>query len=108
MLATIFFGLPETLYLRSSQTFPQVEVPTSDRAFNARTYRSRLALWSNHPELNIKANQFVLPAFKVAEKPLFLMMKLSLSRWLDTRVYSSRACTMQRSMGSPASYQQSQ
>lgn len=67
MLVTIFFGLPETLYVRSRTNFRTADKPLDDVRLSKKTYMSRLALWSNHPELHLKANQFVLPAFKVLQ-----------------------------------------
>ena len=65
MLVTIFFGLPETLYVRSRTNLRISDKPLDDVHLAKKTYMKRLALWSNHPELHLKANQFVLPAFKV-------------------------------------------
>ena len=65
MLVTIFFGLPETLYIRSRTNLQIADTPLDHAHLTKKTYVSRLALWSNHPELHLKANQFVLPAFKV-------------------------------------------
>lgn len=72
MLVTIFFGLPETLYLRSRTNLRTADKPLDDVHLNKKTYINRLALWSNHPELHLKANQFVLPAFKMARYPSVL------------------------------------
>jgi hypothetical protein len=66
MLVTIFFGLPETLYVRSRTNLRTADKPLDDVHLSKKTYINRLALWSNHPELHLKANQFVLPAFKVS------------------------------------------
>lgn len=65
MLVTIFFGLPETLYTRSQTNLRTADRPLGDAFLTKKTYMSRLALWSDHPELHLRANQFVLPAFKV-------------------------------------------
>jgi hypothetical protein len=42
----------------------------------AKTYVSRLRLWTSHPELHLKAKQFVLPAFKMAKYPSVLFPAL--------------------------------
>ena len=68
MLLIIFFCLPETLYVRRQRTKNATEghrTPKLDRG----DYLSRLRLWSNHPELNLKPSYFVLPSIKMAKYP---------------------------------------
>jgi len=62
----IFFGLPETLYIRSEY---ERRSPEERVRLSTKTYANRLRLWSNHPELKLRAHQFVLPAFKMARYP---------------------------------------
>jgi hypothetical protein len=62
MLVLIFFCLPETLFVRKGKTLRTTRTTTP---LSTETYVKRLALWSHHPELELKPNQFVLPAIKV-------------------------------------------
>lgn len=66
MLVVIIFFLPETLYIRSRTNLRTADKPLDAAPLTKKTYMSRLALWSNHPELHLRANQFVLPALKVS------------------------------------------
>ena len=103
MLLIIFFCLPETLFLRSQRNLRTADEPLYDARLTKKTYANRLALWSNHPELHLKANQFVIPAFKVScsfEKSR--SMKLMYVRWRGIQVYYSPVSTMQHSMDSQA------
>ena len=69
LLLVITFLLPETLYLRKSTLLRTSGAAPSPQKQTTKTYTNRLALWSNHPELKLKANQFVIPAFKMARYP---------------------------------------
>lgn len=69
ILLTTFFFMPETLYLRSGKHLRNTTEQTDEAKLDMKTYTKRLALWTHHPELHLKANQFVLPAFKMAKYP---------------------------------------
>lgn len=74
MLVIIFFGLPETLYIRRPETLQQARniKDNENLRLDTKTYINRLALWSHHPELHLRVNQFIIPAFKMARYPSVL------------------------------------
>ena len=98
MLVTIFFGLPETLYVRSRTNLRTADKPLDDVHLSKKTYINRLALWSNHPELHLKANQFVLPAFKVSLWHHIWENEPTRIRWRGTPAYSFHVYTTRHSM----------
>ena len=63
----IFFCMPETLYVRAGK--PRITENTKRGYISKKTYMDAMRLWSNHPELTIKASQFVLPSIKMARYP---------------------------------------
>jgi MFS family permease len=67
VLVLIFFCMPETLYVRHHQ--PRVTPDTRRGYISKATYLKGLRLWSHHPELKLRANQFVLPSIKMAKYP---------------------------------------
>ena len=67
MLVVTFFCLPETLYVRHDKSLLTADAPKP--VFTKQIYMSRLRLWSHHPELKLRLNQFVLPTFKMAKYP---------------------------------------
>lgn len=69
MLVVIFFGLPETLYIRDRQR--DLAYTTSNK-FGTATYISRLKLYSHNPELRLRLSQFVWPSLKMAKYPSVL------------------------------------
>jgi MFS family permease len=80
MFVTAFFFLPETLYIRNSDivhraqhdgrgtTIVSAEAPVQPK-LTWKTYLARLKLISHHPELKLRANQFVIPSLKMARYP---------------------------------------
>lgn len=73
MLVLIFFCMPETLYVRSEHGLRASEI---NETIGKRSYINGLRLWSNHPDLKLKPNQFILPAFKMARYPSVLFPAL--------------------------------
>jgi len=67
MLVVIFFGLPETLYIRT--TSASSDIPP---AFSSKTYLQRLKLVSHNPALRLRLSQFVWPSLKMAKYPSVL------------------------------------
>ena len=63
----IFFCMPETLYIRAGK--PRISSDTRRGYISKATYMKNMALWSNHPELKLRANQFVLPSLTMARYP---------------------------------------
>ncbi|MCJ1302020.1 hypothetical protein MMC08_004821 [Hypocenomyce scalaris] len=76
MLVVVVVALPETLYIRD----PAAMTGTARRREGGESgwagYRRRLRLWSSYPELKLRANQFVVPAFKMAKYPSVLFPAL--------------------------------
>jgi MFS family permease len=80
MFVTAFFLLPETLYIRKigvvhsgqhdgkGTTTVSPEAPTQAK-LTWKTYLAHLKLYSHHPELKLRANQFVIPSLKMAKYP---------------------------------------
>ena len=67
ILVTIFFCMPETLYVRHNK--PRINSNTRRGYITKAIYVKGLRLWSTHPELKLRANQFVLPSIKMARYP---------------------------------------
>jgi MFS family permease len=67
ILVTIFFCMPETLYVRHNK--PRINSNTRRGYITKAIYMKGLRLWSTHPELKLRANQFVLPSIKMARYP---------------------------------------
>ena len=80
MFVVAFFCLPETLYIRKGNTVHNgqhggmgtasiaAEAPTQPK-MTWKTYLARLKLYSHHPELKLRANQFVIPSLKMVRYP---------------------------------------
>ena len=67
MLVVIFFGLPETLYIRTIST--RRDIPP---VFGPATYLMRLKLVSHNPSMRLRLSQFVWPSLKMAKYPSVL------------------------------------
>jgi MFS family permease len=67
VLVIIFFCMPETLYVRHNK--PRIDSNTRRGHITKAVYMKGLRLWSIHPELKLRANQFVLPSIKMARYP---------------------------------------
>lgn len=65
MLVVIFFCLPETLYVRYPRNAPPPEKPR----LGAKAYLQALKLYTRHPDLKLKASNFVLPTIKMMRYP---------------------------------------
>ncbi|KAK3066227.1 hypothetical protein LTR53_017515 [Teratosphaeriaceae sp. CCFEE 6253] len=65
MFVVIFFCLPETLYVRSPSRTPSVERPR----LGLRPYLHQLMPWTTHPDLKLRATDFVLPNLKMLKYP---------------------------------------
>ncbi|KAK0267592.1 hypothetical protein LTR91_025115 [Friedmanniomyces endolithicus] len=65
MFVVIFFCLPETLYVRYPTTAPPVESPRLGMS----GYVRGLKLWTRHPDLKLRARDFVLPILKMLKYP---------------------------------------
>lgn len=82
MFITAFFCLPETLYIRRKPTISskahifKLSTSTPRPKFTRKVYFSRLRLWSSFPGLQLKPNQFVIPALKMARYPSVLFPAL--------------------------------
>ena len=67
MLIVIFFGLPETLYIRTISAGKDITP-----AFGPESYLKRLKLISHNPALRLRLSQFVWPSLKMARYPSVL------------------------------------
>jgi len=63
----IFFCMPETLYVRANK--PRLNPNTRRGYISKKTYMNAMRLWSSHPELKLRANQFILPSLKMVKYP---------------------------------------
>jgi multidrug resistance protein len=72
MLVSIFFLLPETLYLRDVSNLTQTMEERENLRLNAKTYASRLKLYTKFPELKLKISHFVWPSLRMAKYPSVL------------------------------------
>jgi len=80
MFITAFFCLPETLYIRKqaptehqpekvATTADQSHIPHPSSRTTRKTYLLHLKPWSHYPQLHLRANQFIIPALKMAKYP---------------------------------------
>ncbi len=65
MFLVIFFCLPETLYVRYPTAAPPVERPL----LGLKGYLRGLNLWTRHPDLKLRARDFILPNLKMLKYP---------------------------------------
>ena len=65
MFVVIFFGLPETLYVRYPTSAPPAEKPRLGMS----AYLHQLKIWTRHPDLKLRATDFVLPNLKMLKYP---------------------------------------
>lgn len=72
MLVSIFFLLPETLYLRDVSNLTHTMEERENLHLNAKTYVSRLRLYTDFPELKLKISHFVWPSLRMAKYPSVL------------------------------------
>ena len=75
MVITVFFLLPETLYIRKP-TIEEDKRPTLNGRFGFKTYISRMRLYSKNPQLDLKLKQFVWPSIRMAMYPSVLFPAL--------------------------------
>jgi len=61
------FCLPETLYVSNGST--SNTVATESVQLSKKTYAGWLKLWTRHPDLRLRANQFILPSLRMARYP---------------------------------------
>jgi MFS family permease len=64
---TVFFCFPETLYVRKPST--NTTAPPAFPKPTLKTFIHSLRLYTTYPELKLRPNQFVLPAFRMAKYP---------------------------------------
>jgi MFS family permease len=72
MFVIIFFCLPETLYVRQ----PTTVVPAAPPRMGMKGYLHGLKLWTRHPDLRLKATDFVIPTVKMMKYPSVLFPAL--------------------------------
>lgn len=66
MFVVIFFCLPETLYVRYPTT---VDAPPKKPRLGPAAYLKSLKLWTRHPDLKLRAGDFVLPSIRMIKYP---------------------------------------
>lgn len=66
MLATMIVS-PKTLHVRNGST--SNTVATESVQLSKNMFASRLKLWTRHPDLRLRANQFILPSLRMARYP---------------------------------------
>lgn len=66
MFTVIFFCLPETLYVRHPT---QPSPPSENSKLGFKDYVQRLKLWTDHPDLHLRTNEFVIPSLKMMRYP---------------------------------------
>ena len=65
MFVVILLCLPETLYVRS----PSATAPPKKPEMGFDAYVHRLELWTRHPDLKLRAGDFVLPTVRMMKYP---------------------------------------
>ncbi|KAK6394937.1 hypothetical protein LTR65_001125 [Meristemomyces frigidus] len=68
MFVVIFFCLPETLYVRYPTAAAAAALSEKPR-LGVKAYVHRLKLWTRHPDLKLRAGDFVVPSIKMMKYP---------------------------------------
>jgi len=74
LVIMVFFCYPETLYVRDLSRLARSREERPK--FTTKLFFKRLRLFSRYPELKLRANQFVIPVFKMAKYPSVLFPAL--------------------------------